>query len=117
LLRRCRVAGDDVDAVDAHHREDASAAPVAHADGVFVAGLADDIAPALMPVHRQHATFGAVDDLDGSLRLRQNAVRLTIGGKHRRGEGRGERDAEHRSFHSLQHGFSLPQLDRCGSAY
>ena len=116
LLHRCRVAGNHIDAVDTHDREDATGRAVAHPNGVFVAGLADDVAPALMPVHRQYMPLGAVDDLDARLCLRQHAVRLAVYNKHRRGERGGERDARHRKLHCVQHYFSLPQLDRCGSA-
>ncbi len=64
LRRRCGVAGDHVDAVDAHHREDAAGGRVAVADRILLAGRADDpIAPALV-VDRQRLPVAASDDFE-----------------------------------------------------
>src|SRR5207237_4185556 len=43
FLRRRRFAADDVDAVDARHRENAFAGAIANADCVFMARRADDV--------------------------------------------------------------------------
>jgi hypothetical protein len=94
LRRRGGIAGDDVDAIHAHHREDAAVAGVAHTDRVFVARLADDIAAALVPVDRQHAAFAAIDDFDRRLRLRTNDVRAAVA--RQRQCGGAQRDHERR---------------------
>jgi len=92
------VAGDHVDAVHRHHREQVLALPAAHRDLVLVAGLADHIGAAFMPVHRQAPALAAVEQGD----VGQAADRGGMGGK----------SGEQRRAGKLQ-GFHRPS-SRCG---
>ena len=82
LRGRRGVAGDDVDAVDARHRQHALAGPVADAHRVLVARRADDVVPAVLLVHRQRRAGGAIVDVD----LRERCVRIGGAANARRRE-------------------------------
>ncbi len=60
----CRVAAQDVDAIDRHDREQILSAAIAKADLVFVARPADDVGAAFVPIDRQLPAHGAVVDHD-----------------------------------------------------
>ena len=99
LRGRRGLARQDVDAVDAHHGQQAFAGRVAHADPVFLAGRADHVAPAVLRVHRQHAAVGTRHDVDAAELPGEGAA----GAKGQR-DGKGERaESGMRAFRTSSH--------------
>ena len=66
LRRRRRLTGQDVDAIDAHHRQHAIACPVANAYSVFLARRAYHPLPRVPRVHRKRAAIRTRDHVDAA---------------------------------------------------
>src|SRR5262249_37719891 len=71
LIGRCRVAGDDVDAVDARYHEHAPAADVPHADRILVPRYADHVALLILDVEVEDRAARTVEQLGGDRRWRR----------------------------------------------